>query len=122
MLRNLISLLLLGTLAACSPQESTEATERAPELRPTHTDDANTTNDESNDQDLGSYGTRTLCVTNHGSGNSYPLDADMDGLEVTTIYFKRGGNVDFSGCELDDDFEGQCEDHEGRGWSFEGEC
>ena len=118
----LMAFVVLSLLAACGGTVEVAQETRDLADRPTHVDDPDTTNDESNDQDLGYYGTRTLCVTNHGSGNSYPLDADMDGQTVTTIYFRRGGNVDFSDCELDEDFEGDCSDDEGRGWSFEGEC
>lgn len=85
-------------------------------------DDPSTTNDESNDQPLRTAGTMTLCVTNHGSGNSYPLDADVQSNEVISIYFPKGGNVDFPGCELDDSLQGECNDEEGRGWTFNGEC
>ena len=120
--RSIAWALLLSLLTACGEGVDLAQVTRDPADRPSRADDPRTTNDESNDQDLGYYGTRTLCVTNHGSGNSYPLDADMDGQAVATIYFRRGGNVDFSDCELDEDFEGDCSDDEGRGWSFQGEC
>ena len=122
MISKLTGLVLFGALASCGSQADTAGQQRYPDSHPAYADDPSTTNVESNDQSLGYYGTRTLCVTNHGSGNSYPLDADMDGLEVITIYFQKGGNVDFDGCELDDRLEGECEDDEGRGWSFAGEC
>jgi hypothetical protein len=85
-------------------------------------DDPDTANDESNDQPVGYYGTQTICVQSYESGNTYTLDAEVDGLEVTQIYFPRGGNLDFTGCELDENLEGQCEDDEGDTWEFQGQC
>ena len=84
-------------------------------------DDPSTTNDESNDQPLGHYGTLTLNVCNQNSGNCYDLDADLDGFEMTRLYFSNGGWVDFSGCELDEDYEGFCEDENGTAWEIRGE-
>jgi len=84
-------------------------------------DDPNTTNDESNDQPQGYFGRKTLQVTNLNSGNSYPLDADIEGRELHRLYFPKGGWIDFIGCELDDDFHGTCTDEEGREWEFNGE-
>jgi hypothetical protein len=100
-------------LSACSVQSSEN---KAPQIEyrdaaPLQEDDLTTTNDESNDQPLGHYGVITLCVTNYGSGNSYPLDAEMDGF-----------NVDFIDCTLDEDMTGECDDEEDRGWIFDGEC
>ena len=89
---------------------------------PVQADDPETANDESNDQPLGHSGTMTLCATNASSGNSYPLDADVDEGQVETIYFQKGGRVHFSDCQLDSDLAGDCEDDSGNSWSFEGEC
>lgn len=88
-------------------------------------DDPRTTNDESNDQPLGSYGTVTLHVRNISSGNSYPVDADVErndeGFEVRRLYFLKGGWVDFMSCEVDEEYLGNCSDENGRDWEFEGE-
>jgi hypothetical protein len=84
-------------------------------------DDPSTSNDESNDQPLGYFGTVTLEVHSLSSGNSYPLDVDLFGLEVERIYFPKGGWVDFYTCELDEDLYGLCTDEEGREWKFSGE-
>lgn len=83
-------------------------------------DDASTTNDESNDQELGCFGSITLNVTNQNSGNSYPLDAETQGYVVEQVYFRRGGNVDFPDCELEDDYTGECVDEGGNWWTFNG--
>ncbi len=69
----------------------------------------------------GHFGTVTLDVTNLSSGNSYPLDADVDGTELTRLYFPKGGWIDFPGCELDGSLTGTCEDEEGREWDIDGE-
>jgi hypothetical protein len=115
---------LLILLSACSAQSSQDEPlhSKVRETAPQQEDNLATTNDESNDQPLGHYGVLTLCVTNNGSGNSYPLDADMDGFDVTTIYFPKGGNVDFTDCTLDEDMTGECDDDAGKGWVFDGEC
>lgn len=84
-------------------------------------DDPDTTNDESNDQPRGHFGTVSLLVTNVNSGNSYPLDADVDDNELTRLYFPKGGWIDFLGCELDEDLTGFCEDENGRSWNIQGE-
>ncbi len=84
-------------------------------------DDPSTSNDESNDQALGYFGTLTLEAHYLSSGNSYPLDADLNGLEVERIYFPKGGWVDFYSCELDEDFYGFCIDENGKEWEFLGE-
>jgi hypothetical protein len=86
-------------------------------------DDPDTTNDESNDQPVGYYGTHTLCVYNVEAGNNYTLDVDVsEDAEVEQVYFPKSGWIYFSGCELDEDFEGDCSDNEGRSWQFQGEC
>jgi hypothetical protein len=84
-------------------------------------DDPETSNDESNDQPVGHFGTITLDAHNISSGNSYPLDADVNGFDVERIYFERGGWVDFYSCELDDDYSGYCTDENGNDWEFQGE-
>jgi len=83
-------------------------------------DDPSTTNDESNDQPVGHLGTVTLEVHNVSSGNSYPLDADVEGNEVKRIYFPKGGWVDFNESEIDASGNGRGTDEESREWEFEG--
>jgi hypothetical protein len=99
------------------------ATVRQAFLKPT--DDPLTTNDESNDQPLGYFGSVTLYVRNIDSGNSYPLDADVeeseDGFELKRLYFPKGGWVDFYTCDLNSVYEGHCTDENGRAWSINGE-
>ncbi len=58
-------------------------------------DDPGTSNDESNDQPAGHFGTVTVSVTNQGSGNTYSLDADIEGQILHRLYFEKGGWVDF---------------------------
>jgi hypothetical protein len=84
-------------------------------------DDPGTSNDESNDQPRGHFGTLTLSVCNLQSGNCYPLDADISGTTLERLYFPKGGWIDFYSCELDDDLTGECDDEEGRLWQVEGE-
>lgn len=84
-------------------------------------DDPTTTNDESNDQPVGYFGTITLRVHNPRNGNTYTLDADVNETSVDRIYFPKGGWIDFYRCELDEDLQGECEDEQGRSWVFEGE-
>jgi hypothetical protein len=84
-------------------------------------DDPSTSNDESNDQPVGYFGSQTLVVSSLESGNTYTLDVELNGLEVERIYFPKGGWVDFlEGCELDEDFTGECLDENSRTWTFEG--
>lgn len=111
-----VSLLLAVVLSGCFA-------DRAPRSPSTAVaDDPSTNNDESNDQAVGDYGTVTLCVSTPHNGRSYTLDADVDDSILTTVYFPKGGNVDFDGCELDDDLAGSCEDENGKTWDFDGEC
>src|SRR5689334_10282073 len=84
-------------------------------------DNSSTTNDESNDQPVGHFGTVTLIVSQAESGHTYTLDVELDGLEAKRIYFPKGGWVDLEGCELEDDLTGDCMDENGRHWTFEGE-
>lgn len=84
-------------------------------------DDPRTSNDESNDQPVGYFGTMTLEVFSYESGHYYTLDGELDGFDLERLYFPKGGWIDFYSCELDEDFEGQCTDEKGRGWSIEGE-
>ncbi len=83
-------------------------------------DDPNTSNDESNDQPLGHFGSMTLWVRNVNSGNSYPLDAEVSGISLERFYFSKGGWVDFYSCELDENYSGTCEDENGTEWEIEG--
>ena len=89
---------------------------------PAKPDDPATTNDESNDQPVGYFGTKTLSVCNLRAGNCYTLDGELDGLTLERVYFPKGGWVDFPECELDEDLEGTCDDERGREWSFNGEA
>jgi hypothetical protein len=73
-------------------------------------DDPSTTNDESNDQPL---------ARSFRHPDTERLDADVDEDTLLRLYFPKGGWVDFEDCELDD-FEGQCDDENGREWVFEG--
>ncbi|MBX7135029.1 MAG: transposase [Fimbriimonadaceae bacterium] len=92
-------------------------TVRRPFARPL--DDPATTNDESNDQPVGYFGSETVSVCSVRAGNCYTLDADVSGDSVTRIYFPRGGWVDFADCDLED-LEGECDDEEGSAWEFRG--
>ena len=84
-------------------------------------DDPYTSNDESNDQPVGHFGTLTMSVASLESGNSYTLDVEVDDTTVDRVYVPKGGWVDFYGCELDDDLTGSCLDEQGRLWDFGGE-
>jgi hypothetical protein len=84
-------------------------------------DDPDTSNDESNDQPLGHFGTETLSVFSHDSSNYYILDGDIEDGALERLYFPKGGWIDFYSCDLDEDLEGDCVDEEGRLWSIEGE-
>jgi hypothetical protein len=84
-------------------------------------DDPSTTNDESNDQPLGHFGTVTLSVIGP-NGNPYTLDADVDDNKLERLYFPKGGWLDFDACELDDDLNGECTDENGKDWTIEGEA
>lgn len=122
--------LLVAALAYCSsrddePDLETVAITEAVPVRgspPVLEDDPETTNDESNDQPVGYFGTKTLCVYSYDSSNTYTLDVELDGLEVSQMYFPKGGYLYFSSCELDESFEGMCYDNDGDGWQFQGEC
>jgi hypothetical protein len=80
------------------------ATVRKPYTPPA--DDPTTSNDESNDQPVGHFGTVTLVVFNYSSGNEYTLDADVDGGEVQRLYFPKGSWLDFDSSEIDSDGNG----------------
>ena len=84
-------------------------------------DDPFTTNDESNDQSLGHFGTITVEITNHDSGNTYTLDAEVSGTILERVYFPKGGWIDFYSCEVGEELYGDCEDEDGRWWTLEGE-
>lgn len=83
-------------------------------------DDPATSNDESNDQPLGHFGSVTLYAYNSSSGNTYTLDADVDNGEVQRLYFPKGGWVDFDSSEIDSDGIGSGTDETGRYWEFRG--
>lgn len=81
-------------------------------------DDPYTTNDESNDQPVGYYGTDTKSVTTPHNGHSYELDVDYDDGEPSTIYFPKGGHVDVGDCSSSYGYT-YCQDENGREWEFE---
>ena len=85
---------------------------------PTFEDDPYTTNDESNDQPVGFYGTETMNACNQSSGNCYDLDVDSNGEEVERIYFPKGGWVDIDSSDCED---GHCTatDENGNDWELE---
>lgn len=85
---------------------------------PTYEDDEYTSNDESNDQPVGFYGTETMNVCNESSGNCYDLDVDSDGENIERIYFPKGGWVDVDSSDCSD---GYCyaEDENGNEWELE---
>jgi hypothetical protein len=101
-----------------SPQGGSPTVRRSFEPQP---DDPCTSNDESNDQPLGHFGTLTLSIAGE-AGNIYTLDGELEGLELHRVYFPRGGWVDFLGCELETDLTGMCFDEEGRSWTIYGEA
>jgi len=88
-------------------------------------DNPKTKDNERNNQPLGHLGTVTLRVHDVRSGNSYPVDADVessgDGYELRRLYFVKGGWVDFISCDLDDEYIGFCDDEGGRSWDIQGE-
>lgn len=81
-------------------------------------DNPKTTNDESNDQLTGYYGSDTVYACNDSSGNCYDLDADFYDNEVERLYFPKGGWVDIDSSNCDDDY---CylEDENGTEWEIE---
>ncbi len=85
---------------------------------PSYEDDPYTTNDESNDQATGFYGTDTVSACNQSSGNCYDLDADSDGENIDRLYFPKGGWVDIDSSDCD---SGACtlEDENGTEWEVE---
>lgn len=87
---------------------------------PTLYDSPYTTNDESNDQPYGYYGTTSGEACNQDTGRCYTLDVDRSGNEVERIYFPKGGWLDV----YDSDCTGTtCEvtDEEGNTWEIETE-
>jgi len=85
---------------------------------PVYEDDEYTTNNESNDQAVGFYGTETMNVCNQSSGNCYDLDVDSDGENIERIYCPKGGWVD---VEDSDCVDGSCTatDENGNEWELE---
>lgn len=81
-------------------------------------DDPYTTNDESNDQPSGYYGTTGGEACNQDTGRCYTLDVDRSGDEVERIYFPKGGWLDVYDSECDGT---TCEvtDEEGNTWEIE---
>lgn len=81
-------------------------------------DESYTSDNESNNQPIGYYGTQTVWSCNLDSGNCYDLDADFndDGLE--RLYFPKGGWVDMDSSDCED---GTCYavDENGTDWEVE---
>ena len=112
-------------LSGCSRQDSSDA--RVHKGDPAHhggtaivrkpyepqSDDPATSNDESNDQLLGHFGSLTLYAYNSSSGNTSALDADVEDGEVLWLYFPKGGWVDFDSSEIDSDGNGSGTDENG---------
>lgn len=85
----------------------------SPDKIPREDDNPYTSNDESNDQPTGFYGTKTIeACTTHNS-TCYELDADIKDGVVQRVYFPKGGWVDFEGGG-----EGWGIDENGREWEF----
>jgi hypothetical protein len=59
-------------------------------------------------------------VFNFSSGHEYTLDADVEDGEVQRLYFPKGGWVDFTSSEIDNEGNGIGTDEEGRQWEFRG--
>ncbi len=83
-------------------------------------DDPTTTNDESNDQPLGHFGTTSVEACTPHNGSCYTLDADVDGAP-STLYFPKGGNVDLDSCDDYGDGQFTCQDENGREWEIQAE-
>jgi hypothetical protein len=123
-------LIILFSIAACNsssqqpPQKGDPAhhggTATVREPYEPKSDDPATSNDESNDQPLGHFGSVTLYAYNSSSGNTYTLDADVEDGEVLRLYFPKGGWVDFNSSEIDSDGNGSGTDENGRHWEFRG--
>jgi hypothetical protein len=47
--------------------------------------------------------------------------AESNGYTLERLYFSRGGSVAFTGCDLDEDYEGFCLDRNGNGWTIQSE-
>lgn len=90
-----------------------------PDQIPFKEDDPLTSNDESNDQVLGYYGTETIEACTTHNNQCYELDADVEDGMVQRLYFPKGGWVDFDDGEFDGD-SGWGEDENGREWEFTG--
>lgn len=126
----IIGIALFWILVSSNDRPSSEAYEKGgmsdsggtPTFRyaetPSFEDDIGTTNNESNDQPVGFYGTDTMYACNQSSGNCYDLDVDSDGESVERIYFPNGGWVDANSSDCDD---GYCyvEDEDGTEWELE---
>jgi hypothetical protein len=130
--RSLFSVCLCLILAGCAEQQKSERPSQTGDpshrggsatVRESYTpkqDDPATSNDESNDQPLGHFGSVTLYAYNSSNGNTYTLDADVENGEVQRLYFPKGGWVDFDFSELDSDGNGSGTDENGRYWEFRG--
>lgn len=84
---------------------------------PYYEDDPYTTNDESNDQPPGYYGTETVYACTTHNERCYELDADFSDGYLERLYFPKGGWVDFE--ESDECVRGDgcvAIDENGREW------
>ena len=82
-------------------------------------DDPYTTNNESNDQPVGYFGTETVRACTTHNDTCYALDVLVEDGMVVEIYFPKGGNVDLYDGEFDGDY-GWGTDENGREWEFSG--
>lgn len=115
-----MALVLAGCQQPQSPMEGSREWREA--KRHKLADNSATTNDESNDQPIGTAGTKTFCVSTPHNGRRYALDVDANGEGyINKIYFPKGGHVDFSDCITHSDWSGECDDENGKTWVFEGE-
>jgi len=109
-----------------TPQRGNPATRGgSPTIRQSYRraeDHPDTSNDESNDQPVGHFGTLTISVCYPATGKCYDIDADLSGTTLDRLYFPKGGWVDFDSCELDEDLTGECEDENGKTWEINGEA
>jgi hypothetical protein len=127
-IKKIYILLLMSFLAVGCSNEKNEIylqgnldnSNGTPTLRSPHTpkeDDPHTTNDESNDQELGHYGTETLEACTTHNNTCYTLDAEITDGMVQRVYFQKGGWVDFIDGEFDGE-RGWGEDELNREWEF----
>lgn len=108
------TLIFLSFTYGCQQKENA----RAEEGQYKFSDNPETSNDESNDQPVGYYGDKTMQVRTPHNGENYTLDVEFDGENPTSVYFPKGGNVDFSDCSGGDG-SWECIDEDGKEWTIE---